>query len=264
MKTIVVPTDFSESAEHASLYAANLAKAVNATVLLLHVYQIPITMSDFPVWIVSVEELKRNADTALARAKEAVKKTVQGVLIETESRMGDVVEEIQEACAQREVATLVTGTKDHSGFERFLLGNTTLSIVKHSTFPVIAVPQEAGLHTPTKLALATDLLNVDEIPVQKITEVVSWLNAELHVVHVEMQGEKLTANNLPEGLKEATYHSLKEDDVTEGVQHFVKQNNIDLLLILPHKHTLYERLFLKGHTEGLIKAMPVPVMCLRN
>ena len=74
MKTIVVPTDFSASAEHASIYAAELAKSINATVLLLHVYQMPITMSDFPVLIISAEELKNNADKGLQRAKEAAEK----------------------------------------------------------------------------------------------------------------------------------------------------------------------------------------------
>ena len=43
-----------------------------------------------------------------------------------------------------------------------------------------------------------------------------------------------------------------------------KQANIDLLLMLPHKHNLYERLFFKGHTQGILHAMPVPVMSICN
>ncbi|HEX8315108.1 MAG TPA: universal stress protein [Flavisolibacter sp.] len=263
MKTIVVPTDFSVSAEHATLYAAQLAKTIRASVLLLHVYQMPVTMSDFPVLIVSADELKQNADEALRRAKEAAQKAMPDVTFEMESRMGDVAQEINDVCAGRELAVLVTGTKDLSGFEKFLMGSTTISIIKNCSFPVIAVPEKAPLRLPSKIALAVDLFHPEDIPVQKIKELVSLLNAELHVVHIEEDGRKLTANSLPPGLQEVTCHSLKEDDVTKGIQHFASENGIDLVMVMPHKHSFYERVFFKGHTQGIINAMPVPVMCIR-
>jgi nucleotide-binding universal stress UspA family protein len=263
MKTLLVPTDFSVSAEHATLYAAELAKVMQASVLLLHVYQLPITMSDFPVMIVSADELKKNADEALRRAKEAAQKAVPDVVFETESRMGDVVQEINDACVNREVAALVTGTKDLSGFEKFLMGSTTISLVKHCEHPVIAVPEQTAIKMPAKIALAVDLEHRDEIPVEKINDLVKTLQAELHVVHVERDEKKLTETDLPAGLLIAAYHSLKEEDVTEGLQHFTEQNSIDMVMVLPHKHNLYERLFFKGHTKQLISAMPVPVVCVR-
>lgn len=264
MKTIIVPTDFSASAEHASLYAAHLAQELNAGLLLLHVYQVPIPMGDFPVLIISADELKKNADEALKRAKEAVQIKFPALQIEAESRMGDVVDEIHETCDKIDVLFLVTCAKDLGGFERFLLGNTAFSIIKNSTFPVIAVHDGAKLQVPKKIALATDLMHTEKMPVQTIIQIVASLRAELHIVHVETEGENASADSLPEELKTATYHCLKEQDVTTAVQHFVEQNNIDLVLILPHKHNLYERLFFKGHTEGLINKMPVPVMCLQN
>jgi nucleotide-binding universal stress UspA family protein len=263
MKTIIVPTDFSTTAEHAALYAAELARAIDASVVLVHVYQLPITMSDFPVMVVSAEEMKNNADIALARIKEVVEKQVPGVRFETESRMGDVVQELEEICTGKDAVMLVTGTKDMSGFERFLTGNTTLSIVKKCTGPVIAVPESAVIKKPQRLALAVDLLQADEIPVQKITAFVQLLQAELHLVHVEQEGETTTLENLPGELKTATYHSLKEEDVTKGIEHFVKEHHIDMVVVLPHKHNLYERLFFKGHTKEFISSMPVPVLCIR-
>ena len=260
MKTIVVPTDFSASAEHASIYAAELAKSINATVLLLHVYQMPITMSDFPVLIISAEELKNNADKGLQRAKEAAEKVMPDVQFETESRLGDIVEEIKDVCSKRGIVALVAGTKNRSGLENFLLGNTALSIVKHCDFPIITVPQGAVIKTPTTIALAVD--DAKDIPVSKIKEFIQLFGAQLHIVHVETGGENSPVH-LPDTLKDATYHSLKEDDVAKGIHHFVEQNSIDLVLILPHKHNLFERVFFKGHTKELINEMPVPVLCIQ-
>jgi nucleotide-binding universal stress UspA family protein len=263
MKTLLVPTDFSASSEHATLYAAQVAKHVQASVLLVHVYQLPIAMSDFPVMIVSADELKKNADDALKRAKEAAQKATPDVVFETESRMGDVVEEINDVCQGRDIAALVTGTKDLSGFEKFLMGSTTLSLVKNCPLPVIAVPEKAQVKTPTRIALAVDLDHLDEIPVQKINQLTQLLQAELQIVHVEEDGRPLSTGDLPEGLSINTCHSLKEDDVTKGIQHFAEQNNIDLVMVLPHKHNLYERLFFKGHTKEILESVPVPVVCIR-
>ena len=261
MKTIVVPTDFSASAEHAGLYAAELAKSIDATVLLLHVYQMPITMSDFPVLIISAEELRNDADKGLQRAKEAAEKVMPGVLFETESRLGDIVEEIKDACSKREIVALVAGTKDRSGVEKFLIGDTALSIVKHCSFPVIAVPENAAIKMPGKIALALD--DAKDIPVEKIKEFIELFRAQLHIVHIDT-GDESVPINLPEGLKDATYHSVKEDDVAKGIHHFVEQNKIDLVLTLPHKHNLFERIFFKGHTKELINEMPVPVLCIKE
>ena len=41
MKTILFPTDFSENAHHASEYAGMLARRLEAKIVLLHTYMIP-------------------------------------------------------------------------------------------------------------------------------------------------------------------------------------------------------------------------------
>ena len=42
MKKIVVPTDFSDVAQNALIYALELAKAFGAELLLVHTYELPI------------------------------------------------------------------------------------------------------------------------------------------------------------------------------------------------------------------------------
>jgi nucleotide-binding universal stress UspA family protein len=267
MNTIVVPTDFSAAAENATAYAAQLAKQTNALVLLLHVYQLPVPMADYPVLMVTNEDLKKGADTGLQQAMEEAQKRYADVTFETESRLGDVATEVEEFCKERNALALVVGTKDHSGFERLLFGDTTASLIKHCSYPLIAVPEGAKKSVPANIVLATDLLNVDEIPAERIVSITKLLNADLHVVHVEVKDEKTAS---PESLLEklravnATYHSVQEEDVTEGIRHYVEQNKVDLVLVLPHKHNFYERLFFKGHTQGILHGVSVPVMSLRN
>src|SRR5688572_17287919 len=75
MKSILVATDFSQSADNAMNYAASLALNLGANLILLHVYQIPISMSDVPVLMVSAEELRNNADMGLKKSREITEKS---------------------------------------------------------------------------------------------------------------------------------------------------------------------------------------------
>ena len=265
MNTIIVPTDFSPAAQQATAYAAQLARQTEATVLLLHVFQLPVHMTEYPVMVVPAGELQKSVDEGLQRAKEEAQKTVDGVSFGIESRMGDIATEIEEACKEKKPFAVVIGTKDMSGFERFLFGDTTSSLIKTCTYPVIAVPEDTKAGAPKNIVLATDLLNTEEIPAANIAAIAKVLGANLHVVHVEQTESKRSPDGLMAAFVDinATYHAIKEDDVAEGLKHFAEQNNIDLVIVLPHKHNLYERLFFKGHTQGILHTMPVPVMCLR-
>src|SRR5215510_5306105 len=95
MKTIIIPTDFSPAATNAVHYGADMALAVNASVLLLHVYNIPIALGDVPVALLSVDELKSGAEENISRLKRDLEHITSGKLkIYTETRLGDVVDEL--------------------------------------------------------------------------------------------------------------------------------------------------------------------------
>jgi nucleotide-binding universal stress UspA family protein len=266
MNTILVPTDFSSAAENAAAYAAQLAKQIDASITLLHVYSLPVPMTDYPVMMVTADDLRKSADDGLLRVKEVVQKRFANVTVEAESRLGDVVTEIEDACKEQRPFALVVGVKEVNGFERALFGDTALSLVKHCSYPVIAVPENAKAGTPANIVLATDLLNAQEIPAGDIAAIASVLGANLHIVHVEQGLSKRYPEELMAAFAEtkASYHAIADDDVTEGLKDYVLENKIDLVIVLPHKHNLYERLFFKGHTKGILHNMPVPVMSLRN
>ncbi len=62
MKTLLVPTDFSSVSVNAMNYAVDMAQAINAGIVLLHVYNVPVSFTDSPVSpvsTVSIEEIKK-------------------------------------------------------------------------------------------------------------------------------------------------------------------------------------------------------------
>jgi nucleotide-binding universal stress UspA family protein len=261
MKQIIVATDFSVPAEHAMLYAARLAQKTGSALVLLHVFQVPVSMSEVPVLMVSVDELKHNADMGLKRASDHVLQLFPGLRVETEARMGDITSELNDLCEGKEVFAIVTGKHGASGLERLFFGSTSLSVVRHTRLPVIVVPENATTKEPKTIAFAVDE-QIEILPEQKIKTLVQDLGAVLHIIHVqpEKSGSKELKPSI-EGLN-TIYQTIRDDDFLHGIQTYLQQYSIDMLMVLPHKHSFFERLGSRSHTEELLRKIAIPVVCL--
>src|SRR5690349_10045678 len=131
MKTIVIPTDFSAAANNAVHYGADMALAVNASVLLLHVYNIPIALGDVPVALLSVDELKAAAESNINNLKKELEQKMPGKLkIYAETRLGTVVDELEDLTQKIHPFAVVMGTTGLSAVERTLFGSNTLTAIK--------------------------------------------------------------------------------------------------------------------------------------
>lgn len=256
MKTIVVPTDFSPSAENAMTYAGVIAQAINAAVLLVHVYQIPVSMNEAPILTIPPDELKRYADAGLERAKNLLQKNYSDIDIKIESRLGDVTDEVNDVCKNNETFLVVTGNHGgDSGFERFLFGSTSLSIIRHTKFPVIAVPDSTTKKEVKNIALAVDN-STKNIP-SKVQQMVETFHAQLKLIHVKTDKDEFnwSDSNIP-------VQTIRDNEFVHGIENYIQSNNIDLLAILPHKHNLMEKIFFKTHTPQLLQKLSVPIMCV--
>ncbi|RYF85217.1 MAG: universal stress protein, partial [Chitinophagaceae bacterium] len=141
MKTIIVATDFSPAALNATNYACDMALAIKASVLLLHVYQLPLAVSDTPIILLSVEDLKESADTKLTQLSNDLRHiTSNAVEIRTESRLGTLSDELEDCCNTVQPFAVIMGTRGDSAVERALFGSNALKIINHLSWPVICVP----------------------------------------------------------------------------------------------------------------------------
>lgn len=275
MKTIIVPTDFSPAALNATNYAADMALAVKANLLLFHVYQLPLSVSDTPIVLLSVEELKESAEARLAQLKKDLEHITSGVMeIMTEARMGHLPDELEDICNTNKPFAVVMGTKGHSVMERALFGSNTLSVIKHITWPAICVPLGKEYGTGIKkVGLACDFDAVKETtPVAIIQNFVKDFGAELHVLNVDYENRHfkpetpLQSELLHKALDQLSprYHYIENRDIEDGINEFAESNNLDLLITIPKKHKRLEGLFKKSSTKQLVFQSHVPVMCIHE
>jgi nucleotide-binding universal stress UspA family protein len=145
IKTILVPTDFSEHADKALETAEILAKPLGAKIHLLHVMHLPVQAVTPEMAVVPVafwEDLRRYANGKVAEQKKKVE--TQGVSCTTE-----VVEDIPGfaigVAAKRANADLIVmGSRGLTGVKHALLGSVAERVVRTAPCPVITVKHDGG------------------------------------------------------------------------------------------------------------------------
>ena len=272
MKTILVATDFSPAALNAVNYATEMALAINADMLLLHVYHIPINYSDIPV-SVNEDEMMQDAENALNELKEKLTRKTGGKLnIETEFRMGIFFRELRTVCKHKKPYTVVMGSQGTTAAQRLFFGGHTVYAMKHLMWPLITVPLEAKFSTAKKIGLACDFDKVvDTTPADEIKMLVNDFDAELHVLNSRkkevFKPEFIFESGLLQEMLDVlkpNYHFITNENTDEGIMDFAEKNHIDLLVVLPKRHGLLDKLIHKSHTEQLVLHSNVPVMALHQ
>jgi nucleotide-binding universal stress UspA family protein len=142
--TIVVGTDGSETAREAVSQAAELAKTVGASVLLVSAYE-PVSetrlrqeRTEVPEdvsWMVNPrEDVQAVLDGEAERIKAAGVKDV-----DTFAREGDPADAILDVAEEKGADLIVVGNKGMTGARRFLLGSVPNKVSHHAPCNVMIV-----------------------------------------------------------------------------------------------------------------------------
>ena len=148
IRSILLPTDFSECASYALSYATSFARASGAKLICVHVIE-PIVPTvgysglsePLPVADIS-EQLEDTATRELP--KIAAHEECAGLDVEEVVAHGDAASEIVRVARERNVDLIVISSHGRTGLGRILFGSTAESVVRHAHCPVLVVkpPQE--------------------------------------------------------------------------------------------------------------------------
>jgi nucleotide-binding universal stress UspA family protein len=137
---ILVPHDFSDTAQHALSFAIVLAEKLGARVTVMHAYELapPVGYGE-GLWI-SAETLAQ-IQQAAGEALDGVAKRAarSGVNVDQALRQGTAWSEINAAAKELDADLIVMGTHGRHGFAHALLGSVAEKVVRTSQCPVVTV-----------------------------------------------------------------------------------------------------------------------------
>jgi nucleotide-binding universal stress UspA family protein len=139
VRSIVVGTDGSPSADAAVRRAAEVAKGVGTRVHLVTAYPDVATFRETIVSSAKADriDLRNVAESVLARESRAL--TDQGIDVATHAREGDPAEVIIDVAQEHGADLIIVGARGLSGLQRFLLGSVSSKLSHHAPTSVMVV-----------------------------------------------------------------------------------------------------------------------------
>jgi len=274
MKTILVPTDFSDTARNAALYAIDLAKQLKANkIIFYNTYQAPVSVGPDPMVpvleVFDLETVKKANEENLNLFKfKFINYCDKNIVLDTVCEFNMLAEGIDEVCDRLKIDLIIMGITGGGAVEESVFGSNTIKVARNTNVPVIIVPAKANYTAVRKVVLVTDFEKVkDSIPAKPIIDLLGSTKAALDVLHVEKNEhyandkafESLEMDEMFSGYA-PKYHFVKHQDFAEAINDFVFEQQIDMVIIVPKKHGLFENIFKKSHTKHLAFHSNIPLM----
>ncbi len=268
MKHILIPTDFSETADNALQYALELALLSGAACTLVHAYEMPY---DFAAQMENrVIAIQKNARKKLHDYVEKIKEdpkyqSIRFNLKVEEGTPESVVEDLTEDVGADMV---VIGLNKHSGWDSFFDGNTGAEVIERSRVPVLAVPARYRFTRPKEIVYAAAYREEDLQNLEELARFARLFDARLRVVHItrkSTQEEKLRFRGFSEEIQDKlSYPNVVQelhvaDDVEDGIKSAAGSEGVIISMAHYHK-SFFKDLFNKSHTEEMAKETLVPLL----
>ena len=140
IKRILIPTDFSETAQMAIAHGGYMAKLFKAKIYLMHSIESAV-YGGLPVEMVPILEEEHPDQLTEQKLNHLADGIVNkyNVEIDTVTIAGIPVRGIEKAVMDNNIDLIVMGTHGANGFEEYFLGSNTLKVVNNAPCPVISV-----------------------------------------------------------------------------------------------------------------------------
>jgi nucleotide-binding universal stress UspA family protein len=276
MNNFIVPIDFSEASKNAARYAAHIANGVaDAHLILYNVFQTLEYGSDSsPLGTDETEDESRKTIVDIALESVRTELTaITGVRISIVSEQSNrFLDSLEAYVLNNDIQFIVMGTTGSTRLGEMLMGGNTLNIVKRRIVPVIIVPPDAISISAKNVLLLTDFKDTQyTVPIHSVKSVLDLFKPRLHIVNVDQDHYiQITEEYKAERAKlEASLAAYSPDfyfirlfDFMDAINQFVADNNIDLILTFPRKHSFLSNVFKTTNTVKLAYHSHVPIVAI--
>lgn len=282
MKTILIPTDFSETATNAARYGLFLARHLQADLQLIHAFKVPAearaaAQSAWPPD--DYEQVKQDCEMELDKLRQQLElETIPKASphahisrISTTAELGDVTTMTRNLVDHYRSPLVVMGMSGAGQLQRLLLGSSSRELIEKATFPVMLIPNQPVPYQLRKIAFATDLSNSDIELIHSLASLARHFNAEILIAHVtdakydpaahqHVVDQFLSEVTSKTNYRQVYYRHIKSIDVDHGLDWLSEHGLIDMLAMVHRLHPVFERLLKGSHTQRLAKHIGIPLL----
>lgn len=259
---ILLPTDFSENAWSAALYAIRMYAKVPCTFYFSHAWTFVNTGSRTYISPSYIDTLQNTSKEQL----ETLKQRAQFVSPHSEHEFKTIFSEdflsesIKTAIKDHAIDLVVMGTKGATGAKEFLLGSNSVNVIKKVKLcPILLVPHKYEYAKTDRIAFATDFKRPYGDEILPLISLAKLQKSNLEILHINgpddlTEKQQVNLNTLTQLLKDQPHnvHWIPEIGTKEEIiSAFIEENNINLITMINYEHSFLEYVL----NEPIIKKM---------
>ena len=261
MKNILIPVGSSENAESHLQYAVDFARAINAKLYVIQVFNVYTKAGT----IIKVDHvLERESKAFLKRHIEKIDTT--GVEVEALVLKGKLIDTIELACEKLDVDLILIEPKTNSLREEVYLGKTSGKIVKQTSIPALIVPEGSAFtgFSSIMLSLKSAIIRKPG-SLELLRSIQEKFNADINLLLVETPYHKEGDHDINEELQSLVSLVVKTKNPTtyQGTLEHFKEFNPDMLVVVRRKRGFFVKLWEKNtilKKDFYISEVPVLVL----
>jgi nucleotide-binding universal stress UspA family protein len=275
MKTILVPTDFSPSANNAANYAVKIAQIVKANVKICNAIKVPgeSVLAAQVAWpLEESADLKEVAEAELNYLVTTLEKQLEEneygfkPRIQHTKGFGNIPDFIRNLVSDDHINIVIMGMSGANVFSKFALGSNSRDLINKADFPLLLIPKTCAYRPIKKIGFATDLNETDINSLHTLANFARHFNADIvvsHVAPIPHESQKLVDLFLSNvtckiDYPNIYYRSLQSNSVNAGLQWLTENGHIDMM-VMTHRSNSF---FSNSYTQKLAIKSNVPLMVL--
>lgn len=248
-----------------------LAQKKGAEILILHIIQPQMGSVSQMGYIIDVNlVLLEEGQKALDKLANELRE--EGYHIATLCRQGFIADEVNRVIDEEKVDYIVMGSHGETGLMEKLVGSTAAFVMEKVDCPSFIVPANYQAKAIQRIAFAHQLVSPDAQHLKEAFKLIHALGIEgLDVVHVYNPEDttlfedksvlKRVENLFPE--EKIRFHFVNNPSVVEGLDSFILENEIDLIITASNKKTFWDRLFGTHFSKKIAVQTAIPLMVIK-
>jgi nucleotide-binding universal stress UspA family protein len=249
-KTILLATDFSDTAAAAMSWAGRLAGEYGSRLIVVHA-SLP-EPCPAPEFVVLPAEYYETIQSSARRRldEEAASLRKHRLEVDVDFVTGPAVDGIQQAAARHGADLIVVGTRGRTGWKKLLLGSTAARVVRDAPCPVLTVSPHAHPPGPIHTMLAATDFSIEASRASRAATNLLWRVGPHKLVLLHVYRMPNEAVDLPTGMvkKAIAAAAAASDARLEGIASELRSPD---LIVEPLGRSGYPPEVILEHAEEL-------------
>lgn len=276
MKKILFPTDFSEAAENAFVHALEFAKIVNAELVLLHSFELPVYDNQFfpenynllfeSIQLSEFDMFKNEIPKLRAIAAQ---RNLSNIKMSHRLMDGNLIFNIKKAIEEENIDFVVMGTSGATGWEAFFLGTNTGNIIATVSVPVLSVPVNSQFKKIETIGFTTRFRNKDKKALQDVLKIAKKTQAKVKCLYVKNEDSDVLDETIKQWEVEFKGEPIEfviiyNEEVQDAILDFILLKGLDVLAMLTYKRNFFVALFNPSLTQKFSSKLDIPILALQD